>query len=95
MMIPASNVQHMMLRKDIMEVVRSGFFNIWPVKTIEEGIEVLTGISAGKRKKNGKFPPGTVYRAIENRLIDHHKESLKYKQNLKKELGIINEGDKD
>ena len=94
-MIPASNVQHMMLRKDIMEVVRSGFFNIWPVKTIEEGIEVLTGISAGKRKKNGKFPPGTVYRAIENRLIDHHKESLKYKQNLKKELGIINEGDKD
>lgn len=94
-MIPASNVQHMMLRKDIVEVVRSGLFNIWPVKTIEEGIEVLTGVTAGKRRKNGKFPPGTVYGAIENRLIDHHKESLKFKQNLKKELGIIMEGDKD
>ena len=94
-MIPASNVQHMMLRKDIVEVVRTGLFNIWSVKTIEEGIEVLTGIAAGKRKKNGKFPPGTVYRAIENRLIDHHKESLKFKQKLKKELGITMEGNKD
>ena len=94
-MIPASNVQHMMLRKDIVEVVRSGLFNIWPVKTIEEGIEVLTGITAGKRKNNRKFPPGTVYRAIENRLIDHHKESLRFKQNLKKELGITKEDDKD
>ena len=94
-MIPASNVQHMMVRKDIMEVVRSGLFNIWPVKTIEEGIEVLTGVPAGKRKKNGKFPPGTVYRAIQNRLINHQKESLKFKQNLKKELGISKENEKD
>ena len=94
-MIPASNVQHVMLRKDILEVVRSGLFNIWPVRTIEEGIEVITGVPAGKRKKNGKFPSGTVYGAIENRLINHHKESLKFKQKLKKELGISKENEKD
>ncbi len=94
-MFPASNVQHLMLRKDIIEVVRSGLYHLWPIKTIEQGIKILTGVPAGRRGKNGKFPAGTVYHAIEKRLIDYHRESLKLKQRLKKELGLSNENEKD
>lgn len=94
-MIPASNVQHLMLRKDIIEVVRSGLFHIWPVKSIEQGIEILTGVPAGKRNKRGHFPKGTVYGKVEMRLREYHKESIIFKRNIKKELGILNEKEED
>lgn len=90
-MIPAANVQHLMIRKDIIEVVRAGHFNVWPIKTIEQGIEMLTGIPAGKRLKNGKFQKGTLFNKIENRLTEYHRESLKFRQEIKKELGLLND----
>ena len=90
-MIPASNVQHLMIRKDILEVVRAGHFNVWPIKTVEQGIELLTGTPAGKRLKNGKFQNGTLFNAIDNRLTEYHRESLKFRQEIKKELGLLND----
>jgi len=66
--IPASNVKHLMLRHDIVEASREGKFHIYPVKTIDEGIEILTGTPAGERDEAGNFPEGTVNYQVEKRL---------------------------
>jgi ATP-dependent Lon protease len=66
-MIPQSNVADLMLRKDIVEAVQAGKFSIYPVKTIEEGIELLTGTAAGELQA-GKYPAGSVYGKVERRL---------------------------
>jgi len=69
-MIPETNVRHLMLRDEIIEAVKKGQFHIWAVKTIEEGIEILTGKPAGKRQPDGSFPKGTVFYLADKRLHD-------------------------
>ena len=68
-LIPATNVRHLMLRRDIVEAARNGQFRIFPIETIDEGIELLTGFPAGARGDDGKFPSGSVNRRVEDRLI--------------------------
>ena len=67
-MIPHQNVSDLILRPDVLEAVKKGKFHVYPVKTIEEGIEVLTGMKAGKRGSNGKFPAGTVLGIVDAKL---------------------------
>jgi lon-related putative ATP-dependent protease len=67
-MIPASNVQNLMLKEVMVEAGKSGQFTIYPVETIDEGIEVLTGVPAGKRRKDGTYPEGTVNYLVDKRL---------------------------
>lgn len=67
-MIPTSNERHLMLHEDVVRAVDSGQFHIWSVETIEQGIEILTGIKAGQRGKNGKFPKGSLYQMVDARL---------------------------
>lgn len=67
-LIPKSNVQHLMLREDVVEAVRHGQFAIYPVGTIDEGIEILTGVKAGERNSEGRFPGGTLNRLVEDKL---------------------------
>ncbi len=67
-MIPASNVQHLMLRHDVVEAVRAGRFHIHAVATIDEGIALLTGMAAGERGADGKFAEGTINARVEARL---------------------------
>jgi len=69
-MIPARNVPHLMLRTDVVEAVRSRDFRIWAVHTIEEGIEILTGVPAGARGKSGAFDPTSVFGRVDARLRD-------------------------
>ena len=59
-MIPIQNVDNLQLSDEIVEAVKDKKFHIYAVSTIEEGIEVLTGVPAGKKDKNGKFPLGTI-----------------------------------
>jgi len=66
--IPQSNVQHLMLRKDVVEACASGRFAVYSVATIEDGIALLTGQPAGERGEDGLYPAGSVNRRIENRL---------------------------
>ncbi len=75
-MIPASNVENLMLKDEVLQAVKAKKFRIWGVKTVEEGIEILTGIPAGKRGKDGKYPKGTVNFLVEKRLKEFG-ESLK------------------
>ena len=67
-MIPASNVEDLMIREDILDAVAAGKFHIWPVDKIEQGIEILTGRAAGIRDRNGKFAEGTVFALVEQKL---------------------------
>ena len=66
--IPASNVKHLMLRDEIVEAVRDGKFHIYTVATIDEGIALLTGKEAGEKKKDGSYPEGTVNWAVQQKI---------------------------
>jgi lon-related putative ATP-dependent protease len=68
-LIPAGNVTHLMLRRDVVEAAEAGRFRVYAVRTIDEGIELLTGVPAGQRDGAGKFPDGSVNRRVEDRLI--------------------------
>ncbi|HJW98178.1 MAG TPA: Lon-insertion domain-containing protein, partial [Candidatus Bathyarchaeia archaeon] len=67
-MIPESNVQNLMLKEEIVDVVKTGRFQIYSVKTIDEGIEILTGVNAGERLKDGTFEKDTVNYFVDKRL---------------------------
>jgi predicted ATP-dependent protease len=68
-LIPIANTKHLMLRADVVAAVAAGKFRIFAVRTIDEGIELLTGTAAGARDPDGKFPAGSVNRLVEDRLI--------------------------
>ncbi len=67
-LIPASNVDNLMLKETVVEAIKDGKFHIWPVHTIDEGIEVLTGVKAGQRQDDGKFDPDTINARVDQRL---------------------------
>jgi lon-related putative ATP-dependent protease len=66
--IPESNVQNLMLKEEVVEAVREGKFHIYPVKNIDQGIEILTGVRAGIRKPDGTFEEETVNYRVDKRL---------------------------
>ena len=68
--VPAANVPNLMLRDDVADAVAAGQFHIYPVRTIDEGIELLTGIPAGERGPDGAYPPDSINGRIEGRLRD-------------------------
>ena len=68
--IPASNVRHLMLRHDVVDAVQAGKFKIYSVESIDQGIEILTGEPAGERDSSGKFPADSVNQRVEARLIE-------------------------
>ncbi len=59
-MIPESNVQNLMLKEEVLDAVKEGKFSIYSVKSIDEGIEVLTGVKAGVLRQDGTYPEGTL-----------------------------------
>ncbi|MGD2176944.1 MAG: ATP-binding protein [Anaerolineae bacterium] len=69
-LIPAANVEHLMLREDVLEAVEQGEFSVYSVKNVDEGIELLTGVPAGERDQEGAFPLGTINQRVEARLIE-------------------------
>jgi lon-related putative ATP-dependent protease len=69
-LIPAENIDDLMLRDEVIEAVAKGVFYIYPVATIEQGIEILTGVRAGKRNRSGKFEQGSVFAKADARLSD-------------------------
>lgn len=67
-LIPSANVKHLMLRQDVREAVARGEFFIFPIDEIDQGIELLTGMPAGKADENGKYPPETINGKVQARL---------------------------
>ncbi len=66
--VPQSNVQHLMLRADVVEACKAGHFAVYPVGTINEGITLLTGLTAGTRGGDGRYPSDSINARVENRL---------------------------
>jgi len=69
-MIPETNVKDLMLRKDVVDAVKEGKFHIYAVKTIDEGIEILTDKEAGEKQSDGTFPKGTINYLVNEKLME-------------------------
>jgi lon-related putative ATP-dependent protease len=67
-LIPASNVDHLMLKEEVVDAVQAGRFHIYPVPTIDHGIELLTGVKAGARQPDGAFEAGSINALVDQRL---------------------------
>jgi predicted ATP-dependent protease len=67
-LIPASNQKHLMLRPDVVRAAEQGLFHIYPIETIGQGIELLTGKPAGVRGPDGNYPKGTINGLVEATL---------------------------
>ncbi|MHB8854178.1 MAG: Lon protease family protein [Ignavibacteriaceae bacterium] len=79
--IPIQNVKELMLRDDVIEAVRKNNFHIYTIERVEEGIEILTGIKAGKRIVNGDYEPNTVFDLVEKKIKDLYAKSKATKIN--------------
>jgi predicted ATP-dependent protease len=67
-LIPHSNVKHLMLHRRVRDAIEAGQFHVYPVETIDQGIEILTGMAAGEKQPDGGFPDGTFNRRVADRL---------------------------
>ncbi len=73
-LIPASNVPHLMLRQDVVEACAEGKFNVWAVSTVDEALEILTGATAGKMTKKGTYPKTSIHGKVQA-LLDQLSKS--------------------
>lgn len=68
--IPKSNVQHLMLNEEVVDAVKRGKFHIYPVGVIDEGIEILTGVKAGELQRDGRYDESSVHFRVNRRLLE-------------------------
>jgi len=78
-MIPASNVKNLMLKDEIVQAVREGKFHIYPISTIDEGIEVLTGVPAGEQNEDGSYSENTINHLVQKRLLEMAEQIKAYR----------------
>lgn len=78
-MIPHQNVKNLMLKDDVIKAIKEDKFHIYAVKTIDEGIEILTGVSAGKKDKEGNYPKDTIHYLVNERLEELYEKSKENK----------------
>ena len=69
-MIPAANIGHLVLRKRVTEAVEAGTFRVIPITSVDEGIELMTGVRAGVRETDGNFTGGSINALVEARLLE-------------------------
>lgn len=92
--LPASNIAHLILRDDVVEAIDKKQFVLYPVNTVDEAISLLTGLPAGERNAKGEFPEGSVNYKVEKHLLemaelkhedqhkdDHYHESCEHEEN--------------
>jgi len=77
-LIPADNIQHLMLRADVVEAAGAERFRIYPVTTVDQAVALLTGVEAGARDASGRYPPGTVNARVERRLHELAEKRRKF-----------------
>ena len=77
-MIPESNVSNLMLKDEVIQAVREGKFHIWSVTSIDEGIEVLTGIPAGDKNDDGTYPEGSIHALVDEQLFNFAERLIEF-----------------
>ncbi|MCP4317707.1 MAG: AAA family ATPase [Hyphomicrobiales bacterium] len=79
-LIPKANVQHLVLRQDVVDAAADGQFHIYPMESIDDGMELLTGLAAGEVGDSGQFPPDTINHMVEQRLLHFAKRRRAFGQ---------------
>ncbi len=83
-MIPKANIRHLMLNSEVIDAVKNGKFSIWAVNAIDEGIELLTGVNAGRERKDGSYTEGSVHGRVKARLKKMLSDSIQLEQKFGK-----------
>ncbi len=86
-MVPRDNLKNLVLREDVVQAVRDGRFHIYAVSSVDEGLEVLTGVPAGQRLPDGGYPEGTLHHKVEQRLIDMARKAREFARVLDRQDG--------
>ena len=81
-MIPTANVKNLMLKKEVIRAVEEKKFHIFHVATVEEGIQILTGVPSGIPDMDGRFSAGTVFGKVQEKLEKYFKQALKFRKEL-------------
>lgn len=68
--IPKKNIRNLMLKQEVIDSVKAGQFHIWPISTVEEGVEILTGIEAGSLQQDGTYPKGTLFKKVDECFLE-------------------------
>lgn len=84
-MIPWQNINDLTLNDEVVEAVAQGKFHIYPVKTIDEGIEVLTGVTSGEIDDDGNYPPDTIHYLVDKKLREYTETLIKLGKKAEKE----------
>ena len=83
--IPYQNMNNLMLSDEVVEAVEKGEFNLYQVRTIDEGIEILTGVSAGEMTEEGTYPEGTVNYLVDKNLRHYNQALIKRRKEIQSE----------
>ncbi len=78
--IPASNAKHLMLRRDVIQAVERGDFQIYAIRHADEGLELLTGLEAGEADENNVFPEGTLNGKVQQQLMKFAEKGREFSQ---------------
>jgi lon-related putative ATP-dependent protease len=78
--IPLANIKNLMLKREVVSAVEKGQFHIYRAATIEEGIEILTGVTAGGPNAEGDYPEESVYGRVQKKLLSYLEQSLKFQR---------------
>jgi Lon-like ATP-dependent protease len=81
-LIPASNIDELQLKPEVVEAVRSGQFHIWTAQNLEDGVKLLMGMNLGQRNKKGHFSKNTLFYKIEQRLRELNIRSEMYRNQI-------------
>ncbi|OQB73225.1 MAG: Lon protease [candidate division TA06 bacterium ADurb.Bin131] len=81
--IPEKNSTHLMLKEEVVQAIQDGKFNVWAVKDVDEGIEILTGMPAGKIQEDGTYPEGTVNYVVSQKLMELARRAKELEKKLK------------
>ena len=81
-LIPRTNVKNLMLKREVVQAVENGQFNIYQVARVEEGIEILMGVVAGSPDEDGNYPPESVYARVQQKLKKYLEQSLRIRKAL-------------
>jgi len=76
--IPRSNLRHLMLRHEVVEAARAGRFQVWPVETVDEALEILTGVPAGEAGPDGRYPEDTLNGRAAARLAELAEKMVRF-----------------
>lgn len=85
--IPGDNIKHLMLTEDVVEAVHEKLFSVYAVRTIDEAVTALTGMTAGERNEDGEFPPDTLNRLVEDKLVQFATRRKQYAESADDDKG--------